>query len=251
MMQRCAQLLLVALAGVTAGSTSCNPVQRACPSACPTGRTDSFDAYTYAMASPGYKRMHSSLSRVLQEDESLRSHVIMLEHPKLIQMNLQGFCCHSESEVANMTRSVDSFAWDPVHDLHIGGISCSPAISKPNQQPFPQGAVALELGLTADSHKSLLKLTRMVRHYASKETGIKIEPRASKFATRLAVVDSEFDMSLAISKLNEQLEKMSMNDKSLPPVQHFQFGPNSISNQPVSQGEIPQGTGLARPASSL
>ena len=34
--------------------------------------------------------MHSSLSRVLQEDESLRSHVIMLEHPKLIQMNLQG-----------------------------------------------------------------------------------------------------------------------------------------------------------------
>ena len=42
------------------------------------------------MASPGYKAMHSSLSKVLEQDEALRSHVIMLEHPKLLQMTLQG-----------------------------------------------------------------------------------------------------------------------------------------------------------------
>jgi len=181
-------LLISASIGIYAQSDLCQPVHRECP-VCPTGRQESFDAFTYEMASPAYQRLHKKLISFLTGDETLSSHVIMVEHPKLLKMTLQHYCCHTEEEADGMVEAVSEMGWNPLVNQSLGVISCAPVVNKVGQQPFPKGARAIDIGLSVSSkpqegaYAEMLRVVRLVRHYSSKEFEpvIKIEPRINKF----------------------------------------------------------------------
>merc|ERR1719253_699575 len=151
-------------------------------------------------------------------------------------MTLQHYCCHTEEEVDGMVEAVSEMVWNPLVNQTLGVISCAPVVNKAGQQPYPKGSRSIDIGLSVSSkpregaHFEMLRIVRMVRHYSSKEfvPVIKIEPRINKFVLRLAVVDDQFDIARAITLLQEELDKMSKQDKALPHLQKFQFGHQSM-----------------------
>jgi len=220
-------LVISAIIGCVAQSDMCKPIHKQCPEECPPDRS-SLSAMTFDKNTAEVKKLFETLQGVLMSDKELASNVIMVDKTKYVKMTLQPFCCHTLEEEEAMTVSVQKYAFPPLQNQALGVISCAPVADVAGQRSFPEGSHALEVGLDAVAHKEMLQLVRMVRHYSSKETGIKIEPRVSKFALRLAVVNPDFDMPRALSKLQEALDGMSAASKALPQVTKYQLGSVSI-----------------------
>jgi len=72
---------------------------------------------------------------------------------------------------------MDNIGWSPIEVTLTGGVCTS-------GQGGDQGKTGIYLGVDKKSHKSLLDLTRLIRHYGGKETLIDVGPRIDAFRVR-------------------------------------------------------------------
>merc|ERR1719160_173194 len=185
-----ALVTLLLLCGGAYSAETCH-AEESCPP-CPAGKGESFDAYIYRPWTPKNRDAVMALSSTFAQPpyKGFQS----MDAQRYVKIPLHTFCCHSAEEQNQIEHAVDSMGWVPVNITLAKGWCTSAA----------DGARGLHLGVDADTKAQLVKLTRLIRHYAGKETGIKLGPRMGTFRARIATVARDFDTDAAVAHINTQ-----------------------------------------------